>query len=232
MRFSYLSRMMSSLIIISILVVPFLVVANNNLKDTYAQIALVQTRSIVTKIVNQVVRDNISENQLELNYSSEEYVTYDVGKINNLISTLSNKVVDVLEDINHSDYSFLLDESSSKKYNCSGIIYEMELGKLFNNVFLSSLGSKYPIKFKLVSDVLSSSDLSVEEFGINNAVISLNMLMSFNFNLVLPLTTKLDSIDIKVPLSMMLIEGKVPSFMLGNHNVEGANSYIIEVNEI
>lgn len=232
MRFSYLSRMMSSLIIIFILVVSFLVVANNNLKDTYAQIALAQTRSIVTKIVNQVVRDNISENQLELDYSSEEYVTYDVGKINNLISTLSNKVVDVLEDINHSDYSFLLDESSSKNYNCSGIIYEMELGKLFNNVFLSSLGSKYPIKFKLVSDVLSSSDLSVEEFGINNAVISLNMLMSFNFNLVLPLTTKLDSIDIKVPLSMMLIEGKVPSFMLGNHNVEGANSYIIEVNEI
>ncbi len=232
MRFSYLSRMMSSLIIITILVVSFLVVANKNLKDTYAQIALVQTRSIVTKIVNQVVRDNINENQLELNYSSEEYVTYDVGKINNLLSTLSNKVVTVLEDINHSDYSFLLNESSSKNYNCSGIIYEMELGRIFNNLFLSSLGSKYPIKFKLVSDVLSSSDLSVEEFGINNAVISLNMVMSFNFNLVLPLTTKLDSIDIKVPLSMILIEGKVPSFMLGNHNVEGANSYIIEVNKI
>ena len=232
MRFSYLSRIMLSLIIIAIMTASFLVMANNNLKDTYAQIALVQTRSIVTKIVYQVVRDNISENQLELNYSSEEYVTYDVGKINNLISTLSNKVVNVLEDINHSDYSFLLDESSSKDYNCSGIIYEMEMGKLFNNIFLNSLGSKYPIKFKLVSDVLSSSDLSVEEFGINNAVVSLNMLMSFNFNLVLPLTTKLDSIDIKVPLSMMLIEGKVPSFMLGTHNVEGANSYIIEVNEI
>ena len=106
MRFSYLSRIMLSLIIIAIMTASFLVMANNNLKDTYAQIALVQTRSIVTKIVNQVVRDNISENQLELNYSSEEYVTYDVGKINNLISTLSNKVVNVLEDINHSDYSF------------------------------------------------------------------------------------------------------------------------------
>ena len=80
--------------------------------------------------------------------------------------------------------------------------------------------------------MLASSDMVVEEFGINNALVSLNMLLSFDFSLILPLTKKLDRIDLKVPLSIMMIEGEVPSYLLGSHYIEGASSYIVEVEEI
>ncbi len=232
MRISFLSRITCTILILVGTVISFLCVIKDNLKNTYVDIALIQTKSTVTKIINQVVRDKVKDNKLELDYSKEQYVTYDVGEINQMVSNLSTEVVEVLEDINHSDYSFLVDEDISKKYNCTGIVYELEMGKLLDTIFFNSLGSKYPVKFKLASDVLSSTDLSIEEFGLNNALISLNLIFSFNFSLILPLTSKLEQVDIKVPLSMLLVEGDVPSFIYGNHNVEGVNSFITEVKKI
>ena len=50
--------------------------------------------------------------------------------------------------------------------------------------------------------------------------------------MVLPLSEKVDDMDLKVPLSILLIEGEVPSFLYGNHSIEGVNSYVTEVEEL
>ena len=191
-----------------------------------------QTKQVVTKIVNQVVLDNITSKEVSLNYSDENYITYDVNQINTLISSLSSQVVYVLEDINNSDYQSIVNNELSRKYQTNDILYELEFSKIYNNIFLSSLGSKYPIKFELVGDVLATSSLNVEEFGINNALVSLNMKLIFNFSLTLPLTTTLEEIEVDIPLSIVLVEGDVPSFLYGSHNVEGVSSFIIEVDKL
>lgn len=232
MRISFLTRITCTLIILIASVSFFFSYIKNGVNKTYESLAIVQSKSLVTKIVNKVVFDRLQTSDFNIAYSKEEYVSYDVNQLNSLVGSLSSYVVNVLEDINKSDYSSLIDSSLSKKYNCSGIIFEVEFGKIFNSVFFSYLGNKYPVKFTLASDVLASSDMVVEEFGINNALVSLNMLLSFDFSLILPLTKKLDRIDLKVPLSIMMIEGEVPSYLLGSHYIEGASSYIVEVEEI
>ena len=50
--------------------------------------------------------------------------------------------------------------------------------------------------------------------------------------MVLPLSEKVDDMDLKVPLSILLIEGEVPSFLYGNHSIEGVNSYVTEVDKL
>ena len=79
---------------------------------------------------------------------------------------------------------------------------------------------------------MSTCDLEVEEFGINNALIKLNLLLIFSFVLVLPLSERLEDMELRVPLSMLLIEGEVPSFMYGNHSIEGVSSFVTEVEQI
>lgn len=232
MRITFLTRITITLVILVISISCFFNVVKTNLEKTYQDLTLVQTKGIVTKIVNQVVMDNLLGEDVNLKYSQEEYVSYDVNQINTLISSLSSQVVKVLEDINHSKYQDLVNQELSDKYNASGIIYEIEFGKIFNNFLLSSIGSKFPIKFRLASDVLATCDMDIEEFGINNALVSLNMLLMFDFSLILPYSTKLEQIEIKVPLSLLLIEGEVPSYLYGNHFVEGVNTYLVEVEEI
>lgn len=232
MRIPFLTRITITMMLLTVTVSCFFAGFKKNLEKTYENLALVQTKSIVTKIINQVVVDQMSLSSIEIDYSKEEYVSYDVNQINRMVSSLSSQIVNVLGDINHSNYAGLLNVNLNRYDAYPGIVYEMELGKLFNNFFFNSLGSKYPIKFTLAGDVLARTDLTVEEFGINNALVSLNMLLSFDFSLILPLTTKLDQIDVKIPLSIMMIEGDVPSFLYGTHVVEGTNSYIIEVERL
>ena len=232
MRFSFLSRITLTVITLSFSVFFFMQNCISNLEKTYQNLTSSQTKQVVTKIVNQVVLDNITSKEVSLNYSEENYITYDVNQINTLISSLSSQVVEVLEDINNSDYQSIVNNDLSRKYQTNDILYELEFSKIYNNIFLSSLGSKYPIKFELVGDVLATSSLDVEEFGINNALVSLNMKLIFNFSLTLPLTTTLEEIEVDIPLSIVLVEGEVPSFLYGSHNVEGASSFIIEVDKL
>ena len=230
MRISFLSRVTVTLIFVSILVTCFINVFRKNIESTYENLSLVQCKSIVTKVVNQVVLDSIVDTKIDVEYEKDELVSYNINQINYLVSSLSLKVVSVLDDINNSNYSSLL--SGEIKSDVPGIILEIELGRLFNNVFFNGLGSKYPIKFSLLGDVLASSSMKVEEFGLNNALVSLYLDLSFDFALTLPLTKKYDELDIKIPLSINMIEGDVPSFMLGEHEIEGAASYLVGGSQI
>lgn len=213
MRISFFSRFVYSILLIIITSGFFLNNVKNKMADTYTLLISSQTKKIVTRLVNEIVRNNINENDVEIIYDKEKYVSYDVSKINKTIYNLSNEIINALKNINNAKYDYLVDSVINRKYHTNGLIIELEMGKLFNNVFISSLGSKYPIKFSLASDVFSNVDLSINEFGINNAIVSLNMLLSFDFNVVLPMNTKLDSIELKVPLNMILIEGKVPTLL-------------------
>lgn len=232
MRISFLSRITFSLILVIIMICFLFTNFHQVGTNIYHSLAVIQSKKVVNKIVNQVVLDQVSQGQIEISYSKDEFVSYNTTEINALISSLSYQIVDILEDINHSDYSSLIDQDLYEKYNCSGIVFELEYNSLFNNIFFSSLGGKIPVKFKIASDVLASSEMQVEEFGINNALVSLNLSLSFDFSLILPFSMRLETIDLSIPLSAILIEGEVPSYMLGKHNVEGVNSYLIEVKKI
>lgn len=232
MRISFLSRITFSLILIFINVIFLFSYYSKNALKTYENIAVVQSKTLVTKIINQVVLDQMTNTNIEITLSEDEYFKYDANEINLLISSLSNQIVSTLEDINHSQYSSLINQELYNNYNCSGIVFEIEFNTLFGNVLFNAMGSKIPVKFNIVSDVLASSNINVEEFGINNALITLNLNLLFDFSLYLPFSSKLDQCNIDIPLSVLLIEGEVPSFMLGNHQTQGVNSYIIEVKKI
>ena len=60
MRFSFLSRItltISLLFISSCLTLEYL---KNNIKETYASLAILQTKSIITKVVNKVILESVS----------------------------------------------------------------------------------------------------------------------------------------------------------------------------
>ena len=67
-----------------------------------------------------------------------------------------------------------------------GIIYEIPMGLVSSNVFLSNLGPKVPLKLFLVGDVTSNITSKVTEYGINNALLEIGVNVEVTTKINLP----------------------------------------------
>ena len=64
------------------------------------------------------------------------------------------------------------------------------LGRRQEFRYLGNLGPKIPIRFHVIGDVQANVVASIEEFGINNAYIEVNILLKVNVQIIVPLATK------------------------------------------
>lgn len=161
--------------------------------------------------------DICKNNDEDLINNEDTYVSYNIDKINELVLITSRKLLDELQDINHGNYKDIISEECLRKYNASGIIYEIPISVIFNNAFLSSFGPYLPVRFNIMGDVLVTSKYSIESFGINNALITLFLHISFSYGVYLPLLKQVEEMNIDIPISMNLIEGNVPSYLYGTY---------------
>ena len=95
-----------------------------------------------------------------------------------------------------------------------GIILEVPLGVISNSALLTNLGPKVPVKLSLIGDVSSGFSTEVEEYGINNALITLNVDIKVNAKVVLPFVSDDMNIDASIPIAMKVIQGKIPEYYL------------------
>ena len=95
-----------------------------------------------------------------------------------------------------------------------GIILEVPLGVISNSALLTNLGPKVPVKLSLIGDVSSGFSTEVEEYGINNALITLNIDIEVNAKVVLPFVSDDMNISASIPIAMKVIQGKIPEYYL------------------
>ena len=69
-------------------------------------------------------------------------------------------------------------------------------------------------------------EASVEEFGINNAYVEVNIILTVNVQIIVPFTTKSSVVQQKIPVALGLVQGEVPQIFSSG---EGANAPSIEV---
>lgn len=202
------------LILIISLILTFKYIGSNLVRkvESYADkqakkiITLVITKSVNKEIINTFKTDEIfteTENTVDFNSVVINQILLKVNK--NLKSNLEK-----LEkgEIQLTDTTILSDKSKIK----DGIVYEIPTGIIFNNALLANLGPKIPVKLHLVGDVLTSIDTNVIDYGINNAIIELDVVITINEQMVLPFSSKDISVTEKVPLAIKLIQGKIPNY--------------------
>lgn len=99
-----------------------------------------------------------------------------------------------------------------------GIIYEIPSGVIFGNSFLANLGPKIPVKFSLIGDIVGYINTNVKDYGINNALIEVNIVLELSEQVILPFTTEKITIDTSIPIALKLIQGSVPNYYLNGLN--------------
>lgn len=183
--------------------------------------------SKVEEVNNIYVKKDIIPNDMDLSKlviiklnKKEEiiYVDIDMKYANSLLMSVVNKIQNNL---------FNVDVNLFKNLYKHGEFYyfKMPLGLVFNGSIISSLGPKIPIKLDLYDHALGNIETEVIDYGMNNALLKVYLVISLEQKIFLPYNDKIINKEYTLLLGSKVILGKIPSIYGGKMS---SNSAIIE----
>lgn len=199
-------------------------VVNERLTPTYLQYAEVQANKIASLVVSKAinsrtaavmdVNDIIKEVPSD-NPTSTVKTTFDAEIISRVQAETTALVQTHLEQAEKGDLDSLpyLDDveyDPDGMEDQGGIVFFVPLGQATNMPLIGNLGPKIPIRFHVIGSVQSNVVYEITEFGINNAMIDVSIIIKVNVQVIVPLATKTSIIEQKIPVAMGIFPGQVP----------------------
>ncbi len=141
-------------------------------------------------------------------------IDFNVKAMNELLMLVSKNVRTELKKIEKGEKS--LDGLNSKllsKRTKNGFIYEVPLGLVFDNIFLSTLGPRVPVRIEYVGNISLDIKSRVKEYGINGALIEIYIYVQVNQKVILPFQSKNSKLATEVPVVMKLVKGNIPYYL-------------------
>ena len=185
----------------------------------------IETRKIVSSIINStVIKETYSNNSINdlfiINYDSNGNIInidFNSKVVNQLLLNTYESVEKNLYYLETGDieklklYNYDLNKYHSKKLK-RGVIYELPSGIIFNNTILNNIFPKIPIKISLIGNTFCRLDTNIKPYGINNALIIVNINIEVEVKILLPFVSKNTKINESIPILMKIIEGSVPNY--------------------
>ena len=147
----------------------------------------------VRSYVNTLLREGVNE---EFDGIASKDGSYDVVAIRKQLSVLVEETSKILEN-----------ESGNQ------ILYELPMGTLTQNVWFMDIGPKIPIRMRLLQAVQGEVKSEVVEYGLNNALLIIQVVLSVEVEVLAPYHLEEVVIQSEIPLVIDVIEGAVPSLM-------------------
>lgn len=234
-KFSFFEKKINFVIFIVIMLIIMIVLTLNfislKVNPVLLDYAQMEARKIASIIINDAVNQNIT-NDIDIEElfiitrdTNNEVKTIDFNPIivNQILTEttilvqsnlryLEQGKVDMLNLMNNA----LIDYNQDKLKQ--GIIYEIPSGVIFGNSFLANIGPKIPVKFSLVGDIVGYINTNVTDYGINNALIEVNIVLELSEQVILPFVSEKITIDTTIPVALKLIQGSVPNYYLNGLN--------------
>lgn len=191
-----------------------------------------KTKRIIINIINDSLTEelekNSSQNILNISRNSNndiELINYNTKELTKILNQISNK-------IEHNIYlletgqmeNFLTYSNNEDNFYHDKLIYNIPIGIATNNIFLANLGPKIPLKLKLNNNVITSINTNIKEYGINNALLELNITIEANIQIILPFTHKITTIKLSSPIAIKLLTGKIPGYYYHQPGLEYKNN--------
>jgi len=238
-----LSKIM--VILILVIVATFFIINIFNKKATpillnYAEL---ETKKLATIIINRAVSkqvaSEISLDELIITHKNNDNeiqsVDFNPYLVNKVLNSVTNTIQLNLKWLEEGKVDMIeLPEGVTMDYDNEnlkkGIIYEIPVGAITKNSFLSNLGPKIPVKLNLIGSVECGINTKVQDYGINNVVLEVSVNATVSEQVVLPFTSKVITISTDIPVAMKIIEGKVPEYY-SNGLSENSSTFSIPIGE-
>ena len=213
------------LILISlILSIIFIYYFQKQLGNSLITCAENNVKEITTIVINNGIKkyqhiSNINNilNQEKNNQGEITHIEYNTK----IINEEKQKITDILEkdlqlmikgDFQKLDLKNITDIYYEKINN--GIIFSIPIGTATGNLLLSNLGPKIPLKLKLVGEINTNIKTNIKEYGLNNALIEIYLETKTTTVIQMPFLSKKITIKNNIPLTMEIIQGYIPGYML------------------
>ncbi|MDS9472767.1 sporulation protein YunB [Sporosarcina pasteurii] len=205
-------------------VVYFFYYVNQKLTPIYIGYAEVQTEKIANHVISEAITERIA-NVLDVNdviqhvptgESSDQVIAkYNTEVINRILADVRTTVDENLDEIEKGNIDILpLDEDieydAEQMQSQGGVVFFVSLGQVTDLPLLGNLGPRIPIRFHVIGDAHATVVPYIKEFGINNAYVEVNIVLTVQVKIIVPLATKTSIVEQTVPIAIGLVQGPVP----------------------
>ena len=218
-----MKKKISLLFVIIFLIVVIAIIIIKVINDKITPLVMDYSKGEMKRITSIIINRSINSDILDKNDMDNLFII--TKDPNNEIMTISldsiivNKITDNISDA-CEDNLRLMEEGKyaelKEKFNIGEEYFYVPSGIIFKNTLFSSIGPKIPINLKIVGNVTSSIKTDVKEYGINNSVITISSEITVEMMIILPFSSDYVSITNLTPISIKLIQGKVPQFYGGS----------------
>ena len=207
--------------IILIITIAFLLIKiiNDKISPLVMDYSIGEMKRIISIIINRSINSDILEN-IDMDKlfvvsrnNNDEVITISLDSV--IVNKITDNISDACEDnlrlLEEGKYDLL-----KSKFNIGEEYFYVPSGIIFKNTLFSSIGPKIPINLKIVGNVTSGIKTEVKEYGINNSLITISSEITVEMMIILPFSSDYVSITNLIPLTIKLIQGKVPQIYSGN----------------
>ena len=165
--------------------------------------------------------DSLELITIERNNNTIERIQYNTK----ILNQTKTKILDMLEvdldymvDGNLDKIGLNQNKLSDEYYEKTekGILFMVSIGSSTGNPFFSNLGPKIPLNLKTIGDATADITTNITEYGMNNALIEISIKLEANLIIHMPFLSKKVTTTNTIPLTMELIQGKVPGYYINN----------------
>lgn len=171
------------------------ILSNYRVKDLYSKVNLDNTISITKNKNDEIISVDF---KLESAYDA--------------LAILTQYLQENLTNLKQNNLNYY-NEYLSRDLN--SIVLTIPLGIATNNLYLAHLGPKIPVKVTYMDYIASNIRLKVENYGLNNALISLYIDCSITNEFIIPTTNKQINHTYSILIASKIIQGIIPAYYGG-----------------
>lgn len=186
----------------------FLLIFNKKVLPVLLTYAEVDATKITTDFINEAIKKKLNALEVEeviemvMNKDGEIIsVDFNTNAINKNLYLITNEIQKNIKSIEKFNSNYI------KK---DGAVYYIPSGVASGLPVISNIGPKIPIQTYMTGNVVSNIKTEISEYGINNALLKVNVQVQTRINIVLPFVSKESDIIVDIPIAMKVIQGKIP----------------------
>lgn len=211
------------LLIVLGIIISFKII-NKRVSPIMISIAEEEAKKISDIIINDSVKKELDngltfEKLFITTYDNNNLSTIDFDSIivNKLLNNVTSNIISSIKSVENGNIDNL---NMLKNYNINklkkGIIYEIPLAYSYNNVFLSNISPKIPVKIHMIGNVNSNIRTKVTDYGINNALLEVYLDIEIELQVILPLLSSNIVNKSSIPIAIKMINGDIPKYYSSN----------------
>lgn len=149
-------------------------------------LAVTYSKIVCESYVNEQVRSILKDSSISVSYEDERYN----------VEELQIQTIMAIEKL----------EEELGGSNAS-ITARIPLGAFFKIHLFDTVGVKIPLRIQILQSIYSEITSNVKEYGLNNALVEIQMIIKVNYVMFLPFSSEELGVEIRYPLSMQIFEG-------------------------